>query len=94
VGFWNRFGSNPAGRWPEGPGGEALASLYAGGIVEPSWAVVHPAGFEWWGSPRAQRVAVTPEQPLEGLRISRILLEADVCASLPDTAEARHGLDR
>ena len=94
MGFWNRFGSHPGGRWPEGPGGEAVASLYAGGMVEPSWAVVHPAGFEWWGSPRAQRVAVTSEQPLEGLRISRILLEADVCASLPDTTEARHGLDR
>ncbi len=94
MGFWNRFGPREGGRWPEGPGGQALASLYAGGIVEPAWAVVHMAGFEWWGSPRAQRVAVTVEQLLEGLRVSRLLLETDVCAALPDTPEALHGLDR
>lgn len=94
MGFWD--GIDPAGgggRWPEGPGGRALASLYASGIVEPDWAVTHPAGFEWWGSAHAQRVAVTREQTLDGMRVSRILLEASVCTAFPRTAEARQRLD-
>jgi hypothetical protein len=93
LSFWDRVHEGHAGRWPEGPGGQALASLYAGGIVEPAWAVVHPAGFEWWASSQAQRVGVTDEQTLEGLRVSRLLLEADLCTSLPDTAEARLQVD-
>jgi hypothetical protein len=93
VDFWDRFDESAGARWPDGPGGQALASLYASGIVEPDWAVVHPAGFAWWGSAFAQRVAVTDEQTLEGLRVSRILVEADVCGPLPDTDEARQRVD-
>jgi hypothetical protein len=93
VGFWEGLHDGEAGRWPDGPGGQALASLHAGGIVEPDWAVVHPGGFEWWGSSQAQRVGVTCEQTLDGLRVSRLLLEADLCGALPDTAEARQQVD-
>ncbi len=89
MGFWENLDAGRSGRWPAGPGGQALAELYEGGIAEPHFSVVHPAGFEWWAGAHAQRVAVTSEQTLEGLRVSRLLLEADVCGPAPDTEDAR-----
>jgi len=90
LSFWEGLDAGRSGSWSEGPGGQALSALYhQGGMLEPAWAVLHPAGFEWWAGAHAQRVAVTQEQCLEGLRVSRLLLEADVCAELPATPEAR-----
>jgi hypothetical protein len=94
LSYWDRFDAGSAGRWPEGPGGRLLGSLYASGILEPAFTVVHPGGLEWWGSGLSQRVAITAEHAFEGLRVTRLLLEADVCGPLPDTAQARASLDR
>lgn len=94
MSFWDRFDAGEAGRWPEGPGGSSVAALYASGIVEPDWTVRHASGFEWWGGGHAQRVAVTPAQTLDGLRVSRLLLEADLCSALPPTPEAQQCVDR
>lgn len=81
LGFWERFEDRAAGRWPDGPGGRVLASLYHGGLVDPAHALVHPSGFEWWASGHVQRVALAGEQTLEGLRISRLLIETEVSLS-------------
>lgn len=85
--------SEGPGSWPGGPGGQALAALYRTGIVEPVWSVAQPDGFTWWPGALAQRVRVTPEQTLEGLRVSRILVESDVAGPLPDEALARRRVD-
>lgn len=93
MGFWDELDTGAGGEWPTGPGGRALAALYAGGMVEPTYAVRRPAGFEWWPGERAVRVAVTPEQTVEGLTVSRILIESDVCRSVPDTPALRERVD-
>ena len=92
MGFWEGLGEGAGGRWPKGPGGQALTAFFSGGVVEPAFARVRPTGFEWWAGPHAQRVGVTPEQTLEGLVLSRVLVEIDVAQGLPDTDEAARRL--
>ncbi len=91
--FWDQLGAGDSGEPPGGPGGRAVASLAAEGIVEPDFVVRRAAGFEWWPGPRALRVGVTPERTLEGLRVSRILVESDVCGAAPDTPALRERVD-
>lgn len=93
MSFWDDLGDVGGGRWPQGPGGDALSSLYAGGLVEPGFTVVHGTGFEWWPGPHAQRVGVTPTRSLEGVGLARILIETDVAAGLPESLEAGRRLD-
>lgn len=93
MGFWDRFEGGRAGRWPEGPGGEALSALRAGGLVEPAWSLPHPGGLSWWPSAFETRIGVTADRTLEGLRVSRVLVETDVADGLPESADALRRLD-
>lgn len=89
MGLSNELSAGAATDWPAGPGGRALAALWTGGIIDQGHAAHDEGGFVWWPGAQAQRIGVTPELPLEGLHVSRIVIETDVCHAPPDTSAAR-----
>ncbi len=93
MGFFDELGSGIAGRWPEGPGGEALGALLMAGLVAPEWSVRHGAGLEWWVGPHAQRIGTTSCERIEGTKVSRILIETDVAHGLLEAPAARQRRD-